>query len=154
MNKFDLEHDPWGRLVLTDASGRRCADVLPVRAFPISDPRHSIALCDADGREILWIDDLDALPEPQRQLLEADLARRQLMPVVHRIVKVSTQTEPSEWEVETDRGRTRFLLKDEEDVKRLGGDRAMVVDAHGIRYLIPDTRVLDAVSRRILESYL
>ena len=32
--------------------------------------------------------------------------------------------------------------------------RALVIDAHGIRYLIPDTRTLDATSRRLLERYL
>ncbi len=125
-----------------------------MRAFPISDPRHGISLCDADGRELLWIDDLDAVPLPTRQLLEDDLARRQFVPVLKRIVRVSRTTEPSEWEVETDRGRTRFPLQSDEDVRRLAGDRAIITDAHGIRYIIPDVRALDAASRRILEQYL
>jgi hypothetical protein len=30
----------------------------------------------------------------------------------------------------------------------------MIVDAHGVHYLIPDTRALDRHSRRILERYL
>ena len=40
------------------------------------------------------------------------------------------------------------------DVRRLGPNRILLVDTHGIRYLIPDTRRLDAVSRRILDRYL
>ena len=151
---FGLHYDAWGRLVLTDAAGREHVGVEPVRAFPISDPRHGLALCDAEGHELVWVEDLDALPPPLRRFLEDDLARREFVPVVRRIVAVSAPVEPSEWEVETDRGRTRFVLNSEDDVRRLSDHRALLVDAHGIRYLIPDTRALDATSRRLLERYL
>ena len=76
------------------------------------------------------------------------------MPQIHRIVRVSLQTEPCEWEVETDRGPTKFVLKSDDDVRRLDKRRAMVIDAHGIHYLIPDTDALDRHTRRILERYL
>jgi hypothetical protein len=151
---FGLHHDAWGRLVLTDAHGRTHPGIEPVRAFPISDPRHGIALCDAEARELVWVEDLDALPPAVCQMLEEDLARRQFVPTLHRIVKVTGTVEPVEWEVETDRGTTRFSVKSEEDVRRLAGHRALVTDAHGIRYLIPDVRALDFLSRRTLERYL
>lgn len=151
---FALHYDAWGQLVLTDAAGRQHVGVRPVRAFPISDPAGGLAVCNADGRELVWIDSLDGLPEPQRRLLEEDLARRQLMPVILRVVAISAPAEPSEWEVETDRGPTRFVVQSEDDIRRLPGDGALVVDAHGIRYLIPDTRGLDRSSQRLLERYL
>lgn len=147
-------HDAWGRLVFSDAAGRAHAGVEPVRAFPVSDPNHGIAICDAAGHEILWIDNLEDLPGPARRVLEEELARRELMPHIRRIKTVSAPVEPSEWEVETDRGPTRFILDSEDNVRRLGEHRAMIVDAHGLRYLIPDLRVLDATSRRLLERYL
>ena len=74
--------------------------------------------------------------------------------MVRRIVRISAPVEPSEWEVETDRGRTRFVLNSEDDVRRLSDHRALIFDAHGIRYLIPDLRALDGTSRRLLERYL
>jgi hypothetical protein len=151
---FALHYDAWGQLVLTDAAGRQHLGVRPVRAFPISDPAGGLAICDADGRELVWVDSLDELPEAQRQLLEEDLARRQLMPVILRVLNISAPTEPSEWEVETDCGPTRFVVQSEDDIRRLAGDRALVVDAHGIRYLIPDTGGLDRASQRLLERYL
>ncbi len=40
------------------------------------------------------------------------------------------------------------------DVRRLGPNRFLLVDAHGIRYLIPNARRLDSGSRRILDRYL
>lgn len=152
--RFTLTHDTWGRLVMSDADGREHIGVEPVRAFPITDPRHGIALCDADGRELLWIEVLDDVPQPARQVIEDELARRQFVPILKRILRVSSPVEPSEWEVETDRGRTRFPLKSEEDVRSLAGHLAIITDAHGIRYLIPDVRAVDAATRRVLERYL
>ena len=58
-------------------------------------------------------------------------------------------------EVVTNRGPTTFLMEDSDnDVRRLGPNRILLVDIHGIRYLIADTRRLDAASRRILDRYL
>jgi hypothetical protein len=151
---FALHSDAWGRLVLTDADGRQHIGVEPVRAFPISDPRHGLALLDAEGRELAWIDRLDDLATPVRRVLEEDLARREFLPVICRILRVSAPVEPSEWEVETDRGMTAFVLNSEDDVRSLSDHRALIYDARGIRYLIPDLRRLDATSRRLLERYL
>jgi len=151
---FELRQDAWGRLVLTDADGRQHTGVELVRAFPLSDPRHGIAVCDAVGNELLWIEDIDELPAPLVRQIEEELAHREFVPVIRRVLSVSAPVEPSEWKVETDRGRTSFVLNNEDDVHRLDEHRALLTDAHGIRYLIPDTRQLDAVSRRLLERYL
>jgi hypothetical protein len=151
---FALAHDSWGRLVLTDGEGRQHVNVEAIRAFPLSDSRRGIALCDHAGYELLWIEELDKLPAPLRDTLEKELAQREFVPVVRRVVRVSAPVEPSEWEIETDRGRAIFVLNNEDDVHRLDDRRALITDAHGIRYLIPDTHQLDAVSRRLLERYL
>jgi hypothetical protein len=151
---FRLEHDAFGRLVLTMSDGTQHVGVHPVRGFPISDPQQGLALCLADGHELVWIDDLAEVPPPTRGVLEAELAQREFLPIIKRIFWVSLQTNPCQWEVDTDRGRTKFLLKSEDDVRRLENHRALVTDAHGVRYLIPDPESLDRHSRRILERYL
>jgi ATP-binding cassette subfamily B protein len=143
-----------GRLLFNDADGRQHTGVEPVRAFPISAPRAGIALCDPAGHELVWIPGLDDLPSPQRALLEDELARREFIPVLRRIKSISAPAEPSEWQVETDRGPTRFILNSEDDVHSLDSRRALIKDAQGLRYLIPDLRKLDATSRRLLERYL
>ena len=151
---FRLHHDALGRLVLTGADGCEHVDVEPARAFPISDPANRISIRDAQGHEISWIESLAGLPPDVRAVLETDLRRREFTPVVKRILHMAAFTEPSQWDVETDRGRTQFLLGNEDDIHRLEGHRAVIIDTHGIRYLIPDTRALDGHSRRILERYL
>src|SRR5262245_44646214 len=100
---FQLEHDPWGRLVLTDTWGAKHVGVEPVRAFPLSDAGHGISICDVQGRELVWIDRLDELAAPVRQMLEEHLARREFVPILKRITHVSSPIMPAEWEVETDR---------------------------------------------------
>jgi hypothetical protein len=151
---FGLTHDAWGQLVLIDADGRQHTGVELIRAFPLSDPRHGIAICDARGRELVWLDDLNALSLSLARQIEEELAKREFVPIIRRILKVSAPVEPSEWEVETDRGRTSFVLNSEDDVHELDERRALITDAHGIRYLIADIGQLDATSRRLLERYL
>ena len=151
---IELEYDTFGRLVLNDAAGRRHVGVEPIRAFPLSDPRRSISICNAEGVEVLWIEDLDAAPAAARQMIEEELSRREFMPVIQRVVRVSSNTDPSRWEVETDRGATEFMLKNEDDVRRVGPRGAILLDSSGMRYLVPDTRKLDSASRRVLERYL
>ena len=150
---FSLRHDAWGRLVLVLA-GVEYVGVEVARAFPITAPRRMVSVSSAEGQELLWLDNLDALPADLCGMLEEELGRRDFLPVLRRILRVSANVEPSEWEVETDRGRTTFLLNDEEDIYPLKGGRALITDSHGIRYLIDDLAAMDSESRRLLEGYL
>jgi hypothetical protein len=133
--------------------GQEFSGVVPVRAFPVSDPDHWISICDCHGRQILCIDDIHDLPPTVRKTVELELSQREFVPVIRRILS-ATHHEPSEWLVETDRGRTTFQLNSEDDVRRLESDQASIVDAHGIRYLVMSVRGLDGGSRRILEYFL
>jgi hypothetical protein len=89
-----------------------------------------------------------------RKLLLEELARREFLPVIRRIIRVDAGTIPESWDVETDRGPIRFTLEGDENARRIGPHRALIVDSRGIRFHIPDTRTLDVTSRRILERYL
>jgi hypothetical protein len=152
---FTLQRDAWGDLVMIDAQQRRVVGVRAVRAFPISAPEGHLSLCDAEGRELLSIEDRSLLPAQVRQILDEEVARSDFLPVVVRIQQVLADRNPSQWQITTDRGPTTFLMEDaDNDVRRLGPTRILLVDTHGIRYLIPDTRRLDPASRRILDRYL
>lgn len=149
-----LHRDAHGRLVYTDSDGRSHVGVAPIRAFPLSAPRHGIALCDSAGRELLWIDDLDQLGPATRPVLEEELAQREFVPILRRVLRISTTSEPSEWEVETDRGVTHFILDTQDNVHCLDDRLTLIKDAQGLRYLIPDLQKLDPASRRLLERFL
>ena len=151
---FQLTRDPHGRLLLTAPDGSVHAGVQPVRAFPLAAPAEGIALMGTDGHELAWIDHLDDLPEATRNLVEAELASREFMPEIRRLLQVSTFATPSTWTVETDRGETRFILKGEEDIRRLGATALLISDSHGVQYLIRDLSRLDKTSRRLLDRFM
>jgi hypothetical protein len=152
---FVLERTPFGQLILTNAQGERFAGVLPVRAFPILAPEEGISLLSTEGHEVAWVDRLSDLPADYQNLIEDELAHREFMPVLVRIVDVSSFSTPCTWTVQTDRGRNEFVLRGDEDIRRIGTGRSLLVaDAHGIHYLVPDQKALDAHSKRILDRFL
>lgn len=151
---FGLTRDAWGRLMLIDDEGRRHENVRVVRAFPIADPEHWISVCDARGQELALIEDPQTLAEPVRRLLHEELAQRDFIPRIVRILRITAIAEGTEWRVETDRGPTTFRLEDEDALRALGDQRLLLTDTHGIRYLIPGLSNLDPASRRKLERYL
>jgi hypothetical protein len=151
---FTLHRDARQRLVLVDAAGCVHEDVEPVRCFPISHPQNWIAICDALGHELVRIQDPTALPPDVRQTLETELAGHEFVPVVERIIKVVEEADHCQWYTETDRGPVSFRTSDEDAVRRLDDQRAMILDLNGIRYLVPDITVLDRASRRLLDQYL
>lgn len=154
MSGFELQRDTHGRLVLTRADGTQHIGVVPVRAFPLSDPDGALSLVGIDGRECAWIERPAELPAESRSLLGEELARRDFAPVIESLLEVSTFTTPSTWTVRTDRGTTTLVLKGEEDIRRLGGSALLVTDSHGVGFRIADARALDKRSRRLLERFL
>jgi hypothetical protein len=151
---FELERDAFGRLVLTDAQGERHVGVVPVRAFPLSAPGDGVSLVGSEGRELVWIDRVERLPAQTRALLEQELAVRDFAPTLLRLHGVSSFGVPSTWTVSTDRGDTRFVLKAEEDIRRLEGGELLIASAHGVQFRIRDVKTLDRASRKLLERFL
>lgn len=151
---FSLVRDAFGRLVLTLPDGTTHEAIVPVRAFPIGAPDEGLSLVSSDGHELVWLDTLDAAPPAARTLIEEELAGREFMPVIQRIIEVSTFATPSTWRVETDRGPTALVLKGEDDIRRLAGDRLLIADTHGIHYLVRNFQALDRHSRRLLDRFL
>jgi hypothetical protein len=146
-SKLRFHHDEWGQLVLTLADGSLRAGIEPIRCFPLSDPARTIALLDAEGHELLNLPNLDVLDSAARDVLQRELAAREFVPVIRRIVATNAPNPPV---VETDRGQTSFQLESDDDCRRLGEQGAVIADSNGIRYSIPDISRLDAASQRIL----
>ena len=149
-----LARNAFGRLMLVDDAGQTHDNVTPVRAHPLSAPEEGLSLVGTDGHEIAWIDRLTDLPQAQRELLQDELAHREMTPTVLKLLDVSTFSTPSQWTVETDRGTTAFTLKSEEDIRRIGEGRLLIASSHGLHFLVPDRFALDRHSRKLLERFL
>jgi hypothetical protein len=153
-SNIQLERDGFGRLVLTDADGECHVGIVPVRAFPLTAPDSGISLVGSDGREREWIDRIDELPDQTRALLQDDLAARDFAPALLKLHRVSSFGVPSTWHVSTDRGETSFVLKAEEDIRRLEGGALLIGSAQGVQFRITDVRAMDRASRKLLERFL
>nr|WP_315491989.1 DUF1854 domain-containing protein [uncultured Rhodoferax sp.] len=152
---WTLQRDTFGKLILTNAQGEDFAGVVPVRAFPIQSPEVGISMVDTDGHEVAWIEALSAVAEPAQTLIRTELASREFMPVISTIVSVTSFSTPCTWTVETDRGDTDFVLKGDEDIRRIGTDGTLLIsDSHGIQYLVRDQFALDARSKKILDRFM
>lgn len=149
-----LARNAYGRLTLVDDAGQTHDNVTPVRAHPLSAPEEGLSLVGADGHEIAWIERIADLPQAQRELLQHELAHREMTPTVLKLLDVSTFSTPSQWTVETDRGTTAFILKSEEDIRRVGEGRLLIASSHGLHFLVPDRFALDRHSRKLLERFL
>ena len=150
----DLTRNDLGQLTLKLDDGMTHVGIVPVRAYPLSAPDEGLSLMNTDGHEVLWIDHLSALPASWRQLLEAELAVRELTPQVTALLDVSSFSTPSTWTVDTDRGRTSFVLKSEDDIRRLGDGRLLIHSAQGLNFSIADRSRLDKPSRKLLDRFL
>lgn len=152
---LELGRNAFGKLVLTTADGRRLEGVVPVRAFPIQTPEHGISLVDTQGHEVAWIDALGEVPEPAQGLIREALQAREFMPEILEIVSVTSFSTPCTWHVRTDRGETSFVLRGEEDIRRVGGGSTLLIaDSHGIHFCIRDPLILGKGSRKILDRFL
>lgn len=152
---LQLQRNTHGRLVLTLADATVHTDVVPVRAFPIAAPHEGLSIVGSHGHELLWIERLADVPPQARALLEEELALREFVPAIEKIRSVSGFSTPSTWTVDTDRGPTQFVLKAEEDIRRLRGRSALLIAAgDGVQYAVHDTTALDKASRRLLERFL
>ena len=149
-----LSRNALGRLDLIDADGQFHGAVTPVRAHPISAPDEGVSLVGQDGHELAWIPRLSALPPADRELLDSEFAVREFMPTVQALLAVSTFSTPSQWTVQTERGEAQFILKTEEDIRRLGEGKLMITSSHGLQFLVPDRFALDRHSRKLLERFL
>lgn len=151
---FQLRRQPSGRLQFISAQGDLHEGAVPVRAFPLAAPDEGISLVSTEGHELVWIEQLQALPEEMRTLLKAELALRDFVPEITQLKSVSSFGTPSLWTVQTDRGDTTFVLKGEEDIRRLAGSALLIAAGDGVQFSIADMRALDRDSRRLLERFL
>ncbi len=151
---FQLRRDSFGRLVLTTAEGEEHVGVIPVRAFPIQAPTRGISLVREGGKEVAWIDDLAEVPEQVRALIQEEIEGREFIPEILTIKDVSSFATPCTWFVTTDRGDTEFVLKVDEDIRRIGEASLLIADNHGINFLVRDMFHIDKHSRKILDRFL
>ena len=154
LSHIQFDQGPSGRWFYVSADGIQHDHVVAVRSFPVAAPDESIAVVDADGKELLWIPHLNQLTESVRAKVRMAMTQREFMPRILKLHGVSSFVTPSTWDIETDRGPTTLLLKGEEDIRRLSASVLLVTDGHGVQFLIRDLAQMDRYSRKLLDRFL
>jgi hypothetical protein len=146
-------HDATVRLTLEgDMSWR---EVRIARAFPFSDPDRYIGLRDGDDKDIGILTTLHGLDKDSRAIIEEELEKRYFTPRIERVLMVKEEFGVVTWEVETDRGPRRFLVRNLRDSTfSLGANRLMMTDTDGNRYEFPDVSTVGTKAMTVLSKVL
>ncbi len=125
------------------------------RAFPFDAPDEYISVLDMDGKEYGIIRALSDFEGEARALIEAELERKYLAPVITKILSLKDKMGFSYWDAETDCGKRSFTMRDTyRNLFHNSENGVVLTDVDGNRYLIPDVLKLDPKSYRKIELYL
>ena len=151
---FTLEADDQKKLTLKRSGHDDVHDVRIRRAFPWSNADAFVSIRSSDGKELLLVDDVAALPPALRQTIESYLAGTVLIPRIESIVAIDVRFGFQEWSVRTDRGPVAFRVQEREDIRFLPDGRYSIKDADGNIYEMCPLTELDDHSRRALEPLI
>ncbi|MBO5898482.1 MAG: DUF1854 domain-containing protein [Clostridia bacterium] len=135
--------------------------VVPVRAFPITDPEEFISVKEPDskekgkGAEIGMIRRLSDFDGESVVLLREELSRRYFTPEIKRITGVKEKFGYSYWDAETSAGKVSFVMTNvSSNIRTLEDGRVFIHDIDGNCFCISDPAKLDKASFKKIEIYL
>ena len=151
---IQLERDARGQLVahLGDRD-EPVQNVRVARCFPWSREGEYVSVCDADGKELVLLTNLDGVDGPTRELIEAELRDKFFVPKIQQISDYKAEFDVVSITARTDRGEVTFQIRNRDDVRVLSPGRALFRDVDGNVYEVPDFFTLDRASQKHLEQY-
>ena len=129
-------------------------DVRIRRSFPWSNANEFVSIRSSDGKELLLVEDVTALPAELRLTIESYLAQTVRIPLIERIDAIDVRFGFQEWSVQTDRGPVSFRVQEREDIRFLPDGRFSIKDADGNIYELRALAELDDHSRRALQPLI
>ena len=129
-------------------------DGVVARLFPLSNPKHFLAINDSEGKEIGVIRDPEELERDTRELVLEAAEKAYHMLQIIKVKALKDVFGVAQWEVETNEGFRSFKVKGGRDNIRIMGRRAMITDVEGNRFEIADRDQLDSKSRSLIDLYM
>ncbi|MBN1808425.1 MAG: DUF1854 domain-containing protein [Planctomycetes bacterium] len=152
--KITFDRTGTGTLRMHIADEVTYLDVRIRQAFPVSDTEHYIEICGKDKKHLGMIYSFASLSEENRRLVEEEIERSYMIPVVSAITKLTLRHGSMHLEVETNRGHaTLYIFHPHDDITYLRDGRLRVKDALENVYEIRPW-ALDASSTQHLEKML
>ena len=132
-------------------SDEKLYELEPHRLFPISGLNKYISLLDSEGNECAIIRNIDNLDPDSKALVEKVLEEYYMIPRITRFIEMTEKFKIWMWTAETDRGTITFEIRNHiASIKPLYDGRVLIKDANDNRYEIPDYRLLDKESQKML----
>ncbi|MYF97607.1 DUF1854 domain-containing protein [Candidatus Poribacteria bacterium] len=129
--------------------------VIVRRLMPLSNPDKYISLAADEDTEIGILKNPTDLAPESLKILNDELDKRYFTPTIKKIYRVKEQFGIHEWEVKTERGQVKFMVRGlNQNIKQVPPARLFVTDVKGNRYDIPDYRELDAKSFHQIQRHL
>lgn len=143
-------------LVLTvEGDAKPYEQVTVIRSLPLSHPDRFWSVRHEKNQEVGVIVMPRDLPAEQRELLDAEMRRRYMMPVILAIREIRERFETLDWSVDTDRGAWRFTTRQLRDtLLHPAPGRYILTDVEGNRFDVPDAAVLPPESQKLLQQFL
>ena len=146
-----------GGFVALTVDGEEYSRVQVVRMFPFSKPDRYISIRTAEetSKEIGVIENMADLSEEVREMLDEQLALRYFTPIITKVYQVKDEYGYAYFDVETDRGRCRFVIHmGGNAVVHLSDTRIIISDIDENRFEIPDVTKLSVKEQKKLDLLL
>lgn len=126
-----------------------------IKAFPFSYENKFISVRDKDQKEIGIIEDISLFSQEIQELFKEEIERRYYLPKITKIYNIKDEFGYSNWEVETNFGRRKFIIRrDPNNFINIRANMILIIDVDGNRYEIPDYTKLDTKSFKKIELLL
>lgn len=128
-----------------------------VRMFPFSEPSKYVSIRTAEetSKEIGVIENLGTFSTEVREMLEEQLGLRYFTPIITKIYQIKDEYGYAYFDVETDRGRCRFVIHmGGNAVVHLSDVRILISDIDENRFEIPDVTKLTVKEQKRLDLFL
>ena len=140
------------QVLATDTKGEQFpVDIVWLR--PATGIGKEISLLTENNRSIV-IDNINRLDQLSQKIAQDELKKNYIIPEIRRIINTRIYLGNRYFEVETDRGDFKFVLKNPYTAIRKSGDGLLIRDVMGNIYAISDISQLDKKSRIELERIL
>lgn len=135
--------------------GECIKDLTPKRLFPMTGEDMYISLLDKDGKEMAIIRNAKTLIKESREAIYKALGEYYFIPKITKIYKCEDKFGTLTFDVETDKGRVKFSIKNRHyDIKKIYDDRVLMRDRDDNRYEIENYTLLDKKSIKLLYQYI
>jgi len=162
INPNDLEfYISDGKLLCLNYKKQNIGRVSVKRMFPFQFSDEYIAVCGENynrndsENEIGIIRDIKLLPEDQIAILKSELHKRYFIPEIITVESIKEEYGNISFVVETTAGKREFIITDlGSNIKNIGSDKILLTDVYGNRYYIPDFKLIDEKTMKILEIWI